>query len=244
MTEGVGKNFYTIEMAEPSRKIEVNPIPGDGMDPRTGSQTGYSYYMENLISSQYSSVTQPAEKAQQEVSNLPLQQKESVEESPIGSELPLSPIEEQLAKNEESKESLPAVSNAELEKAILEQPKKAQEKVKKIVESASQSKPAKKKEISRQRRYESSTVSWNQRRPKSGSGRNNTFNRSSDKSQNLNDQSLRKSVRDKYMMNRDWLKKMENNRKANYNHFNLAKKAQYNKTQYQRKKAEEKKAKQ
>ena len=58
----------------------------------------------------------------------------------MDNELPLSPIEEQLAKNEESKESLPAVSNAELEKAIQEQPKKAQEKVKKIVESASQSK--------------------------------------------------------------------------------------------------------
>lgn len=58
-----------------------------------------------------------------------------------------------------------------------------------------------------------------------------------------NDQSMRKSVRDKYMMNRDWLKKLENNRNANYNHFNLAKKAQHAKTQYNTKKNKEAKEK-
>ena len=81
MTEDVGKNYYTIEMAESGVKMEQSQTPNAAMDPRTGSQTGYSYYMENLVSSQYSSAAKPSEKAQQEVTNLPLQQKESVEDS-------------------------------------------------------------------------------------------------------------------------------------------------------------------
>lgn len=183
MTDCSNQKHYTIEMGDSVNPMRNNYTPVAGIEYHTPSYSTYSNYLENGQISQNSSTQKPAEKSHVKVSNLPLKPRKISEDDLRDSEMPLSPIEEQLAKNEESKESLNAIPNSELEKAIKidqNEEKKVKEKVKKVISDAS--KGTGKKDVSRQKRYESSTISWNHRRPKSGMGRNGTYNRSIDKS--------------------------------------------------------------
>lgn len=156
-----------------------------------------------------------------------------------GIDIPLAPIEEQLARNEDSKESLPNISNELLERAILEKSNgepieiKVSEKARKVIKSASQQKGIRKKSIQSKtsntgRNYQASTISWNNSRPSS------TKNASRN-----NDSSVRKSIKDKYIVNKDWVQKIENRRRNQFNHYNIPKKLQTTKSKYSEKKAEE-----
>lgn len=147
---------------------------------------------------------------------------------------PLTPIEEQLAKNEESKESLQDETTIkQLEEAI---------KSKTEVEHKMEHKPKQKRTQSRKNsggklwkhNYQTATFSWNKRASLYNSVRHSSATNSIARkrryaqsnyssSGKLNDP-LRQDVKEKWISNKDWLAKIENRHKAHYNHYNISKK--------------------
>ena len=62
-------------------------------------------------------------------------------------------------------------------------------------------------------------------------------------SKDIAKQSVKQTVRDKWLISKEWLNKVENRKKADYNHYSISKRAKDTKANYAHKKNDGKKRK-